>query len=118
MRMTPLEAPSLIDQVYRRLLEAITDHSLPPGFRIRQGEIADRLRYRASPSATLSTFCIDRDLSLRPVARASASLLSIPTTSGACTKCAAHSMASLRALPPRVFARTSLAHANWRARRA
>src|SRR5262245_7125164 len=47
--MTPLEAPSLIDQVYRRLLEAISDHSLPPGFRIRQGELADKLRVSRQP---------------------------------------------------------------------
>jgi len=47
--MTPLEAPSLIDQVYRCLLEAISDHSLPPGFRIRQGELADKLRVSRQP---------------------------------------------------------------------
>ena len=47
--MTPLEAPSLIDQVYKRLLEAISDHSLPPGSRIRQGELADRLHVSRQP---------------------------------------------------------------------
>jgi DNA-binding GntR family transcriptional regulator len=48
--MTPLEeAPRLIDQVYQRLLDAISDHSLPPGFRIRQGELADRLRVSRQP---------------------------------------------------------------------
>src|SRR5262245_66036194 len=48
-RMTPLQASSLIDQVYKRLLEAINDHSLPPGSRIRQGELADRLRVSRQP---------------------------------------------------------------------
>jgi DNA-binding GntR family transcriptional regulator len=47
--VTPLETPSLIDQVYKRLLEAISDHSLPPGVRIRQGELADRLRVSRQP---------------------------------------------------------------------
>jgi DNA-binding GntR family transcriptional regulator len=45
----PLEAPSLIDQVYRRLLEAISDHSLPPGVRIRQDELAERLGVSRQP---------------------------------------------------------------------
>jgi DNA-binding GntR family transcriptional regulator len=35
-KITPLEAPSLIDQVYKRLQAAISDHTLPPGSRIRQ----------------------------------------------------------------------------------
>ena len=48
-QVTPLEVPSLIDQVYKRLLEAISDHSLPPGFRIRQGELADKLRVSRQP---------------------------------------------------------------------
>jgi DNA-binding GntR family transcriptional regulator len=47
--MTPLEAPSLIDLVYKRLLEAISDHSLSPGSRIRQVELADRLRVSRQP---------------------------------------------------------------------
>jgi len=47
--MLPLQAPSLIDQVYNRLLEAISDHSLPPGSRIRQGELADRLQVSRQP---------------------------------------------------------------------
>ena len=48
--MTPLEASSsLIDQVYWRLLEAISDHSLPPGIRIRQDELADRLGVSRQP---------------------------------------------------------------------
>ena len=46
--MTPLEVPSLIDQVYKRLLEAISDHSLAPGARIRQGELADTIVKMAS----------------------------------------------------------------------
>ena len=50
VKVTPLEAASsLIDQVYKRLLEAISDHSLPPGFRIRQGELADKLRVSRQP---------------------------------------------------------------------
>jgi DNA-binding GntR family transcriptional regulator len=49
-KMTPLEASnSLIDRVYKRLMEAISDHSLPPGFRIRQGELADKLRVSRQP---------------------------------------------------------------------
>jgi len=39
--MIPLDPlPNLIDQVYARILEAITDRSLPPGHRIRQNELA------------------------------------------------------------------------------
>jgi len=50
VKVIPLEASSsLIDQVYKRLLEAISDHSLPPGFRIRQGELADKLRVSRQP---------------------------------------------------------------------
>jgi DNA-binding GntR family transcriptional regulator len=48
--MMPLEeAPRLIDQVYKRLLDAISDHTLPPGSRIRQDELADRLRVSRQP---------------------------------------------------------------------
>src|SRR3979490_2755716 len=42
--MIPLDPlPNLIDQVYARILEGITDRSLPPGHRIRQNELAQRL---------------------------------------------------------------------------
>ena len=42
--MIPLDPlPNLIDQVYARILEAITDRTLPPGHRIRQNELADPL---------------------------------------------------------------------------
>ena len=48
--MIPLDpAPNLIDQVYARILEAIIDHSLPPGHRIRQNELADRLGVSRQP---------------------------------------------------------------------
>jgi DNA-binding GntR family transcriptional regulator len=46
----PLEPlPNLIDQVYARILEAITDRSLEPGQRIRQNELADRLGVSRQP---------------------------------------------------------------------
>ena len=42
--MIPLDpSPNLIDQVYARILEAITDRTLLPGQRIRQNELAERL---------------------------------------------------------------------------
>lgn len=48
--MIPLvETPSLIAQVYQRLLDAIADHTLPPGCRIRQGELAERLSVSRQP---------------------------------------------------------------------
>jgi len=48
--MIPLDpAPNLIDQVYARILEAIIDRSLPPGQRIRQNELADRLGVSRQP---------------------------------------------------------------------
>ena len=48
--MTPLAlAPNLIDQVYERLLEAIADHTLPPGQRIRQHELALSLGVSRQP---------------------------------------------------------------------
>src|SRR5271155_3037032 len=42
-------APNLIDQVYARLLEAITDGTLPPGHRIRQNDLAEKLGVSRQP---------------------------------------------------------------------
>ncbi|HEY0219447.1 MAG TPA: GntR family transcriptional regulator [Afipia sp.] len=48
--MNPLDpTPNLIDQVYARILEGIADHTLPPGHRIRQSELADRLGVSRQP---------------------------------------------------------------------
>jgi DNA-binding GntR family transcriptional regulator len=48
--MIPLEPlPNLIDQVYGRILEAITDRTLPPGQRIRQNELAEKLGVSRQP---------------------------------------------------------------------
>ncbi len=48
--MTPLgNGPILIDQAYQRLLDAIADGTLPPGLRIRQNELADRLGVSRQP---------------------------------------------------------------------
>lgn len=48
--MIPLDPlPNLIDQVYDRILEAITDRTLPPGHRIRQNELAERLGVSRQP---------------------------------------------------------------------
>src|ERR1700746_2073526 len=48
--MTPLDPlPNLIDQVYARILEAITDRTLPPGHRIRQNEFAEKLGVSRQP---------------------------------------------------------------------
>ncbi len=48
--MIPLDpAPNLIDQVYARILEGIADHTLPPGQRIRQNELAERLGVSRQP---------------------------------------------------------------------
>jgi DNA-binding GntR family transcriptional regulator len=48
--MIPLDPlPNLIDQVYARILEAIIDRSLPPGQRIRQSELAERLGVSRQP---------------------------------------------------------------------
>src|SRR5712672_1615827 len=48
--MIPLDPlPNLIDQVYARILEAITDRSLPPGRRIRQNELAEKLGVSRQP---------------------------------------------------------------------
>jgi DNA-binding GntR family transcriptional regulator len=41
--------PNLIDQVYARILEAITDRTLRPGQRIRQNELADKLGVSRQP---------------------------------------------------------------------
>src|SRR4029078_4038103 len=50
--MIPLDPlPNLIDQVYARILEAITDRTLPPGHRIRQMAVAKEL---ASPPQPVS----------------------------------------------------------------
>lgn len=48
--MIPLDPhPNLIDQVYARILEAITDRTLPPGLRIRQNELAEKLGVSRQP---------------------------------------------------------------------
>jgi DNA-binding GntR family transcriptional regulator len=48
--MIPLEpAPNLSEQVYARILEAITDRSLLPGQRITQNELAERLGVSRQP---------------------------------------------------------------------
>lgn len=48
--MIPLDPlPNLIDQVYARILEAITDRTLRPGQRIRQNELADTLGVSRQP---------------------------------------------------------------------
>lgn len=48
--MIPLEPlPNLADQVYQRILEAITDRTLPPGHRVRQNELADKLGVSRQP---------------------------------------------------------------------
>src|ERR1700738_985676 len=48
--MTPLDpTPNLIDQVYARILDAITDRTLPPGHRIRQNELAEKLGVSRQP---------------------------------------------------------------------
>jgi DNA-binding GntR family transcriptional regulator len=48
--MTPLDAtPNLIDQVYARILDAIIDRTLPPGQRIRQNELAEKLGVSRQP---------------------------------------------------------------------
>jgi DNA-binding GntR family transcriptional regulator len=47
IRLTP--APNLTSQVYGRILEAITDHTLPPGQRITQNELAERLGVSRQP---------------------------------------------------------------------
>ena len=48
--MIPLDpAPNLIDQVYARILEAITDRALLPGQRIRQNELAEKLGVSRQP---------------------------------------------------------------------
>jgi DNA-binding GntR family transcriptional regulator len=48
--MIPLDPlPSLIDQVYARILEAIIDRTLPPGQRITQNELAEKLGVSRQP---------------------------------------------------------------------
>jgi DNA-binding GntR family transcriptional regulator len=48
--MIPLQpAPNLTEQVYTRILEAITDRTLPPGQRITQNELAEKLGVSRQP---------------------------------------------------------------------
>jgi DNA-binding GntR family transcriptional regulator len=48
--MIPLTpSPNLTSQVYDRILEAITDRTLPPGQRITQNELAERLGVSRQP---------------------------------------------------------------------
>src|SRR5215510_124861 len=48
--MIPLEpAPNLTEQVYARILEAITDRTLLPGQRITQNELAEKLGVSRQP---------------------------------------------------------------------
>jgi DNA-binding GntR family transcriptional regulator len=41
--------PNLIDQAFTRILEAIIDRTLPPGHRIRQNELAEKLGVSRQP---------------------------------------------------------------------
>ena len=48
--MIPLDPPpNLADQVYERILQAITDRTLLPGQRVRQNELADKLGVSRQP---------------------------------------------------------------------
>jgi DNA-binding GntR family transcriptional regulator len=48
--MIPLDPfPNLIDQAYTRILDAIIDRTLPPGHRIRQSELAEKLGVSRQP---------------------------------------------------------------------
>jgi DNA-binding GntR family transcriptional regulator len=48
--MIPLDPlPNLIDQVYARILEAIIDRTLPPGQRITQNDLAEKLGVSRQP---------------------------------------------------------------------
>src|SRR5437868_9550320 len=48
--MIPLDPlPNLIDQVYARIVDAIINRTLPPGHRIRQNELADKLGVSRQP---------------------------------------------------------------------
>jgi DNA-binding GntR family transcriptional regulator len=48
--MIPLDPlPSLTDQVYARMLDAITDRTVPLGHRIWQNEIAEKLGVSREP---------------------------------------------------------------------
>jgi DNA-binding GntR family transcriptional regulator len=48
--MIPLDpTPNLIDQVYARIVDGIADRSLPPGHRIRQSELAEKLGVSRQP---------------------------------------------------------------------
>src|ERR1700722_4799877 len=48
--MNPLDpTPNLIAQVYARILDATTDRTLPPGHRIRQNELAEKLGVSRQP---------------------------------------------------------------------
>ena len=50
MHMEPLSsAPSLIDRVYQRLVDAIADGSLAPNEKLTQGELAQRLSVSRQP---------------------------------------------------------------------
>ena len=42
-------APDLVDQVYRALLDAISDGSLAPGVRVTQEDLAERLAVSRQP---------------------------------------------------------------------
>ena len=63
--MIPLNPlPNLIDQVYARILEAITDRTLLPGQRIRQNELAERLEEPDFANVVIETLRPVSDLPL------------------------------------------------------
>jgi DNA-binding GntR family transcriptional regulator len=47
--LTPIDPTNLIQQAYARILDAIVDQSLPPGHRIRQGDLAGMLGVSRQP---------------------------------------------------------------------
>ena len=99
--MIPLDpAPNLTEQVYARILEAITDRTLLPGQRIRQNELAEKLGVSRQPVSHALHLLHRQGLSPKAAAAVSRSPSSIPSASASSTKCAAPSTRWRRGLPP------------------
>ena len=91
--MIPLDpTPNLIDQVYARILDGIIDRTLPPGHRIRQNELAEKLGVSRQP-VSHALHLLHRQGLVAESGRKGFEVTELdPRASASSTKCAAPSM--------------------------
>ena len=116
--MIPLDPlPNLIDQVYARILEAIIDRTLPPGQRIRQNELAEKLGVSRQPVSHALHLLHRQGLVAESGRRGfEVTRARSGSASASSMKCAARSMRWRRGLPPNGPRPTRPDARSWRRR--